>query len=59
MLDLLPSAEAVITGEQLHAIMDTLSEAKGAMNARDENQLRASRTRLEEAHASLSGVQGL
>ena len=59
VLDLLPAAEAVITGEQLHAIMDTLSEAKGAMNSRDENQLRASRTRLEEAHASLSGVQGL
>ena len=59
VLDLLPAAEAVITGEQLHAIMDTLSEAKGAMNSRDENQLRAGRTRLEEAHASLSGVQGL
>ena len=54
VLDLLPSAEAVITGEQLHAIMDTLSEAKGAMNSRDEDALRASFGRLDEAHTSLS-----
>jgi molecular chaperone DnaK len=54
VLDLLPAAEAVITGEQLHAIMDTLSEAKGAMNSRDTGQLRASLDRLQEAHNSLS-----
>ena len=59
VLDLLPAAGAVITGEQLHAIMDTLSEAKGAMNSRDTAQLKASRKRLEEAHASLNGVQSL
>jgi len=56
VLDLLLSAEAVITGEQLHAIMDTLSEAKGAMNSRDEATLRSSFTRLNEAHASLAGA---
>ncbi|MCP4870098.1 MAG: molecular chaperone DnaK [Proteobacteria bacterium] len=56
VLDLLPSAEAVITGEQLHAIMDTLSEAKGAMNSRDETALRSSYSRLNEAHGSLAGA---
>ena len=54
VLDLLPAAEAVITGEQLHAIMDTLSEAKGAMNRRESAELRASLDRLNEAHNSLS-----
>ena len=54
VLDLLPAAEAVITGEQLHAIMDTLSEAKGAMNSREPAELRASLDRLNEAHNSLS-----
>ena len=58
VLDRLPAAEAVITGEQLHAIMDTLSEAKGAMNSRDEDALRQCLERLAEAHASLS-VQDL
>jgi len=58
VLDRLPAAEAVITGEQLHAIMDTLSEAKGAMNSRDEDALRVCLQRLDEAHASLS-VQDL
>ena len=56
VLDLLPSAEAVITGEQLHAIMDTLSEAKGAMNSRDEAALRSSYSRLDDAHGSLAGA---
>jgi molecular chaperone DnaK len=54
VLDLLLAAEAVITGEQLHAIMDTLSEAKGAMNSREVGELRASLDRLNEAHNSLS-----
>ena len=59
VLDLLPAAEAVITGEQLHAIMDTLSEAKAAMNSRDENELRACHQRLQEAYESLNAVEAL
>ena len=58
VLDLLPSAEAVITGEQLHAIMDTLSEAKGAMGSRDDAELRNCFYRLEEAYESLRSVEG-
>ncbi len=59
VLDLLPAAEAVITGEQLHAIMDTLSEAKGSMNSREESQLRACQRRLQEAYESLNAVEAL
>jgi len=59
VLDLLPAAEAVITGEQLHAIMDTLSEAKGAMNSREESQLRACHGRLQDAYESLNAVEAL
>ena len=59
VLDLLPAAEAVITGEQLHAIMDALSEAKAAMNSRDMDDLYACHARLEDAHQSLSAIEGL
>ncbi|MCO4769736.1 MAG: Hsp70 family protein, partial [Deltaproteobacteria bacterium] len=59
VLDLLPAAEAMITGEQLHAIMDALSEAKGAMNSRDTDDLRACHARLEDAAQSLSAVEGI
>jgi len=59
VLDLLPAAESVITGEQLHAIMDTLSEAKAALGAKDPDRLAASRTKLEEAFESLKSVQDL
>jgi molecular chaperone DnaK len=59
VLDLLPAAEAIITGEQLHAIMDALSEAKGAMSTREVEKLKACHRRLEEAQASLHSVQDL
>jgi molecular chaperone DnaK len=59
VLDLLPSAESQITGEQLHAIMDALSEAKAAMNSRDVDQLHASHARLEDAYQSISAIEGL
>ena len=59
VLDLLPAAEAVITGEQLHAIMDTLSEAKAAMNSREERELRSCHQRLQEAYESLNAVEAL
>ncbi len=58
VLDLLPAAEAMITGEQLHEIMDALSEAKGAMNSREVPALRACFERLDEAAHSLSKVEG-
>jgi molecular chaperone DnaK len=59
VLDLLPSAEAVITGEQLHQIMDVLSEAKSAMSSRDPAKLAGCETRLEEAFSSLRAVENL
>ena len=59
VLDLLPAAEAMITGEQLHEIMDALSGAKAAMNSRDVGDLRACFERLDEAAHSLSAVEGL
>jgi len=54
VLDLLPAAEAVITSEQLHAVMDVLAEAKAAMNTRDAGQLQAVHEKLAEAHDSLN-----
>lgn len=59
VLELLPAAEVVITGEQLHEIMDALSEAKGAMHTRNTNDLRKARARLEEAYRTLSAVESL
>ena len=59
VLDLLPAAEAQITGEQLHVTMDALSEAKAAMNSRDVDQLHASHARLEDAYQSISAMEGL
>ena len=58
VLELLPAAEAMITGEQLHEVMDVLSEAKGAMNSRDTDDLRACCSRLEGAAQSLSAAEG-
>jgi molecular chaperone DnaK len=59
VLDLLPSAEAVISGEQLHQIMDVLSEAKSAMSSRDPDALEACEQRLDEAFSSLRAVENL
>ncbi|HCP47654.1 MAG TPA: molecular chaperone DnaK [Deltaproteobacteria bacterium] len=56
VLELLPSAEAVITSDELHAIMDVLAEAKAAMNTRDQAQLKAVHGKLSEANESLNSI---
>jgi len=58
VMDLLPAAEASISGDDLHTVMDVLAAAKGAMNARDPEQLGISKSQLDEVYETLRSYEG-
>jgi len=57
VMDLLPAAEASISGDDLHTVMDVLAVAKGAMSARDSEQLELAKVQLGEVYESLRGYE--
>jgi molecular chaperone DnaK len=57
VMDLLPAAEASISGDDLHTVMDVLAAAKGAMSARDSEQLDLSKVQLSEVYDSLRSYE--
>jgi len=58
VMDLLPSAEASLSGDDLNTVMDVLAAAKGALSARDAEQLETSKTHLAEIYETLNQVEG-
>jgi molecular chaperone DnaK len=58
VMDLLPSAEARISGDDLNTVMDVLAAAKGALSARDAEELETAKTHLEEIYETLCATEG-
>lgn len=58
VMDLLPSAEARISADDLNTVMDVLAAAKGALSARDAEELETAKTHLEEIYETLRATEG-